>query len=395
LLLLGTGLLHAQEPVTGLSPASALLARIRAHMADVLRHAPNYTCVETMERTRRTGPTHRFEMQDTLRLEVALVDGKEMFAWPGSKKFESDDLRSLISNGAYGNGNFALFARAVFLTSAPTFTYRGEDPIQGRTLLRYDFRVTRISSGYQIRVSEHEAIVPYHGSFWADPKTLDAARLEVFGDDIPTELGLTYSSDRIDYTRTHIGDEDFLLPSESELEMRLLTGEENRNFVRFSACRQYTGESVLRFDDPTVADPSQKPPDEEIVLPEGLELRVTLSDDINLTSAAAGDEVHASLAGDVKLKGKILAAKGAMVLGRISRLERYPTQTVVGITLSDLYADGKHAGLSLTLERVLMAVLWTPPRNALLLKQQIHEGLIPVQPGRVILRRGILMYWRT
>ncbi len=382
---------------TGLSPASAILARIRAHMADVLRHAPNYTCVETMERTRRSGPSHKFEMQDTLRLEVALVDGKEMFAWPGSKKFESDDLRSLISSGAYGNGNFALFARAVFLTSAPTFVYRGEEPIQGRNLLRYDFRVTRISSGYQIRVSDHEAIVPYHGSFWADPKTLDAARLEVFGDDIPTELGLTYSSDRIDYARAHIGDEDFLLPSESELEMRLLTGEENRNFVRFSACRQYTGESVLRFDDPTVAaDPSQKPPDEEIVLPEGLEVRVALSDDINLTSAAAGDEVHASLASDVKLKGKILAAKGALVLGRISRLERYPSQTVVGITLSDLYADGKHAGLSLTLDRVLMGVLWTPPRNALLLEhRQPHEGLIPVQPGRVVLRRGILMYWRT
>ena len=41
--------------------------------------------------------------------------------------------------------------------------------------------------------------------------------------------------------------------------------------MRFSSCRQYTGESVLRFDEVTVTDPdpSPKPPDEEIVLPDG------------------------------------------------------------------------------------------------------------------------------
>jgi hypothetical protein len=396
-LLFGAVLLQAQEPVAaGLPPASALLARIRAHMADVLQHEPNYTCIETMERTRRVGAAHQFQMQDTLRLEVALVEGKEMFAWPGSKKFESDDLRSLISSGAYGNGNFALFARAVFLSSAPTFIYRGEDPLQGRNLLRFDYRVSRLSSGYQIRVSERETIVGYHGSFWADPQTLDAARLEVVADDIPPDLGLSYSSDRIDYVRTHIGDDDFLLPSESELEMRQPTGVENRNFVRFSSCRQYTGESVLRFDDVTAnTDASQKTPDEEIVLPGGLELHVALVNDIDLASAAAGDEVQASLASDLKQKGKILATKGAMVMGRITRLERYANQIVLGITFSDLYADGKHAGLSLSLERILMGVLWTPPRNSLFLEQHPHEGLIQVQPGRVMLKRGILMYWRT
>jgi len=389
-------LIPGQGPVpNSLPPASVQLGRIRAHMGDVLLHVPNYTCIETMERTRRTGATHQFQMQDTLRLEVALVEGKEMFAWPGSKKFESDDLRTLISGGSYGNGAFALFARAIFLTSAPTFVYRGEETLQGRTLVRYDFRVQQLVSGYQLRVEERTAIVGYHGSFWADPQTLDAVRLEVVADGIPLDLGLSYSSDRIDYARTRIGEEDFLLPSESELEMRQPNGVENRNFVRFSSCRQYTGESILRFDDVTGDDgPVQKPP-EEIVLPEGLEMRVALLDDINLTTAAAGDAVHASLENDLKQKGKIVAAKGAMVLGRITRVERYDNQIIVGITFNDLYADGKHAGLSLLLDHVLMGVVWTPPRTSLSLTPRPHEGLIQVQPGRVLLRHGILMYWRT
>jgi len=396
LFLLPAGLV-AQDLVPASLPAeSVLLGRIRAHMGEVLRHAPNYTCVETMERTRRIGPAHQFQMQDILRLEVALVDGKEMFAWPGSKKFESDDLRTLISGGAYGNGTFALFARAVFLTSAPTFVYRGDDPINGRPLVRYDFRVQKLVSGYQIRVAEVSAIVGYHGSFWVDRQSLDAARLQIFADDIPAELGLSFSSDRIDYSRQRIGEEDFLLPKESELEMRQPSGTQNRNFVRFSSCRQYTGESVLRFDDLSDApDARQKAPDEEIVLPEDMVLRIALMDDINLTSAAAGDPVNATLEGDLRQKGRLLAAKGGVVTGRITRMERYQNQTVVGIVFTDLYANGKHAALSLRLERVLMGFLWTPPRTSIFLDQRPHEGLIQVQPGRAILRRGILMYWRT
>ncbi|MGH7972518.1 MAG: hypothetical protein ACREIC_27710, partial [Limisphaerales bacterium] len=53
-----------------------LLPHIREKMADVLQRQPNYTCTETVERSRQSGGgTTRVE--DTLRLEVALVEGKE------------------------------------------------------------------------------------------------------------------------------------------------------------------------------------------------------------------------------------------------------------------------------------------------------------------------------
>jgi hypothetical protein len=391
--------LAAQDPAPQLLPPEPeLLGRIRDHMHDVLSHIPNYTCVETMERTRRVGPAHQFQMQDVLRMEVALVEGKEMFAWPGSKKFEQDDLRNMISSGSYGNGAFALFARAVFLSSAPVFAYRGEEAVNGRKLVRYDFKVSKIISGYQIRVEERTAVVSYHGSFWADPRTLDAVRLEVIAEDIPPTLGLSYSSDRIDYARARIADDDYLLPSESQLDMRQPNGMESRNFVRFSSCRQYTGESVLRFDEVTGPDLGSTPTraDEEILLPGGREVEIALVNDIDLSSAAAGDEVHGVLDGDLKQKGKMLAAKGAVILGRITRLERYPDQTVVGLTFTDLYWDGKHAGLTLEMDRALLKnPLTTVPRTSLVLEHRPHEGLIQARSGRVILQRGMLMYWRT
>src|SRR5450756_567881 len=114
-------------------------------------------------------PRQRFELVDMLRLEVALVDDRELFAWPGSKKFGDTELRHMVSGGAIGNGNFALHARAVFMGNGPVFTFRGEDKLEGRRALRFDFKVSLLNSGYRIRVNDQEAVVAYHGSFWADP----------------------------------------------------------------------------------------------------------------------------------------------------------------------------------------------------------------------------------
>jgi hypothetical protein len=385
------------------APATeALLGRIRAHMGDVLHHVPNYTCIETMERTRRIGPARQFQMQDTLRLEVALVEGREMFAWPGSKKFESDDLRSLISTGAYGNGTFALFAQSVFNSSAPVFTYRGEEPVKGRNAVRWDFKVAQQVSSYQIHVQGREAVVGYRGSFWADPVTLDALRLEVVAEEIPPFLKLSFASDRVDYARARIGDEDFLLPTESELNIKHPGGDENRNYVRFTGCRQYSGESVLRFDEALSDDPGAKPPEEEILLPEGLDLLIALADDIDPKKAAAGDPLHATLDFDLKKKGKIVVSKGAVVLGRITRVERYPEFTAIGMTFTDVYTKGKHAGLNVEFDRLasppmLTPMLWNPPPNQLVpaLPTMPHEGVLRLRAGHYLIRRGILMYWRT
>ena len=240
--LLISATLLAQE--FGLPPESLRLARIKLRMSQNLARQPNYTCLETVERTERP-KGGRASVVDTVRLEVALVNGKEMFAWPGAKKFEDKEIREMVA-GTFGNGNFAIFARAVFLTTGPAFQPRGEELLNGRSAVRYDFRVSRISSGYTLRVNQVEAIVGYHGSFWADPETLDLRRLEIFADDIPSYIDVESAFDRMDYAMVPIGGEPFLLPVESVLELKSRSGE-HRNFMRFSGCRQYTGDSVLKF----------------------------------------------------------------------------------------------------------------------------------------------------
>jgi hypothetical protein len=402
-------------PITGLEslpPASQQLARIRAHMADTLEHQPNYTCLETVERTYRLTGARKSQLQDTLRLEVALVDGKEMFAWPGAKKFEEIDLRKMIPSGTFGNGNFALHARSVFLGRVATFEYRGLEIADGAAgpLERYDFHVPRQVSGYTIRVGDVSGVAGFHGSFWAEKKSLDVRRLEVIAEEIPADLGVAAASDRVDYARLRIGSSEFLLPVESELMMTDSTGQESRNHVHFTSCRQYTGESTLRFDDadsPAASDSNRNaapgtPADlPEADLPTGTTFALTLDQDVDLDSAAVGDPVRAHLNSDLRRKGEVLARKGAAAYGRITRLERRDTYMVLGITLVTLETgpDTGAATLRVTarLDDAAGLQLLAPPRNT-----RVHtgppqpgEGLIILKAGHVRLTRGIFMYWRS
>ena len=86
-----------------LPPEVLLLGRIKAKAAENLQRLPNYTCTQTIERSHRNAKSRKFELLDTIRLEVALVEGKELFSWPGGK-FEEKGIGEIVgAGGAIGN----------------------------------------------------------------------------------------------------------------------------------------------------------------------------------------------------------------------------------------------------------------------------------------------------
>ena len=141
------------------------LERVRAHMMQTLASQPNYTCLETVERSHHDRGAAKFEPIDTVRMEVALVNGKEMFGWPGSKQFEDTDIRKFIPSGMFGTGDFALHARIVFGSQMPVFEPQGVWPLDNRSVARFDFKVTRVRGGFRVRVGDVAGVVGYHGSF--------------------------------------------------------------------------------------------------------------------------------------------------------------------------------------------------------------------------------------
>ncbi len=374
-------------------------------MSDNLKRLPNYTCLQTIERLRRASAGLRWETVDRVRLEVALVDGKELFSWPGAKKFEDRDLKDMVMGGATSTGNFGLLAKAVFLTGAPNFHYMGEKVLDGRRTHRWDYDVPLERSGYMLRNGEREAVVGFHGSFWADAETFDVVRLEASADNIPPRLELLTSGDAVDYQRVRVGVEDFLLPRASELHITDFAGE-NRNQILFSNCHQYAGESVLVFTDASSDQQIDRGPSRVIEVPEGLALNLSLKTTVR-PDGAVGDAVTARLNSALKHGGESIAPKGAEARGRVVFLRESKAgdaSYVVGLEFSEIVYERTVARVRCRLQEVVTAannIVSTKPMvrgpaglPAKAADQVNIPGVFFVRRGTV-LAAGLQMIWRT
>jgi hypothetical protein len=394
-----------------LPPRDALFSQVRSKMIVNLTQLPNYTCLQTIERKVRRAPSRRYQLVDMVRLEVALVNGKELFSWPGAGNFEDKEISEIVSGGAIGNGSFALHAKSIFQSRSARITFVGEVTRNNRRQLQWDYEVPQLQSGYTLRIGSREAIVGYHGSFWADPVTLDLLRLEVEADNIPPELHMARAADSVDYMRAEIGGESFLLPESSELKMVDEGNSESVNQTRFTRCRQYTGESVLVFSDPPPDAGTPAAITRAIEVPDGLSLQLRLDTPIASETSAVGDPITAILQKDVKKSGILVAPKGALVHGRITTLRHQSGDRgyfIVGLEFFEIQFPGAKGPLRAELDQIVSVggsiSSSSPTRFGS--RTRATAGLAEAKlnlPGSVFfvrgdkftLARGLYMFWRT
>jgi hypothetical protein len=228
-------------------------------------------------------------------------------------------------------------------------------------------------------------IVGFHGSIYLDPATSDLRRLEVFGDEIPAELRIKAAEDRIDYVRSKIGDDEFLLPKESAL---LMASSDNtsRNRVRFSGCRKFAGESSIIFEEEEFAE-AAKATVAEIILPAGLALSLELND-LRLDSAAGGDPITAKVNPGIKRGKETLVPKGAIAKGRIVRYEKYGSTGILQLRFTDLEWTGAHAALNLNFD----GLIWLGSRGRVAASLDGEILLKLPAPSNL---RGVVVQYRT
>jgi hypothetical protein len=310
-----------------------LFRQAREKVLDNTRRMPRYTCVETISRTqyrppdspstcqsliamRRLAPTHGNPiMRDRLRLDVAVVDGGEIFSWAGAGKFETHDVGQLVGGGASGSGEFSSFLASVFGSAPDAIRYAG----LRNSLGLFEYNVPVAKSNYRYRGYSAARIIPYHGTFSVDPADADVQQLVVESDQFAAADGICLVRHVMDYSRVKIGKGDFLLPEVSTMDALYHSGAESLNETRYSDCREYVGESTIRFDDAdtaagAAASKAALPP-----LPPKARLLIGLSKPINAELAAAGDAVDGVLLRDVAGN---LAKANDRVHGRILRLQQ-------------------------------------------------------------------------
>ncbi len=356
-------------------PEDPTLDRIRQEMRRSLERIPNYTCLQTIERTTFTEQARkRAEKQarkgdrgsasdarvyadasDTIRMEVALVDGEELHSWPGAEEFTRTPLAKMVGYGLVSVGDYATHLETLFVADEAEFDFVGEESLSARSVLHYDYRVPLAKSEYVLRNEGQEAKVAHHGSLWADAESLDLIRLTFEADNIPFRLKVTKAATEWTYMRLPIGGSSVVLPEKSRVAMRFSSGIESRNEISYEDCRQFGAQSSLSFGE--IAGPADRKTDviEETEIPPGALLHIRLETRIDSPESAVGDPIRGRLKQAVKRGGNIIAPKGATVTGRIRVLERHTCPRalfMIGLEFVALQFDSKRARFKARLTEV-------------------------------------------
>ncbi len=321
-----------------LPPGTLLLSRIKARVKQQFRHMPKYTCLETFERFHKAaGPKQVQKQADTVRVEVLFANDKEFFDSPGGHDFRESDPSRFIASGMIGNGMFASHVQSIFVDDNGLFQYAGEEDLNGRRAALFNFQVPILQSGYVIAVPGARASVAMAGRFWADPATYDLIRIEIGAAQIPAVLQIASVVTTVDYAQTRIGVEDTLLARAGSLKMLRESGEEAYDRFEFTNCRAYQSDSTISFDEPpsdtpvvsvnTTAAPAPsnaaaaKPQAVTAPLPAGLSVVIGLTSPLT-DRAAVGELVEGKIVGNVPARGAIMIPNGALVHGRLRRMDR-------------------------------------------------------------------------
>jgi hypothetical protein len=330
-----------------------ILDRLRQQILTDLRRMPNYTCVEAVTReyfkpsfarppascdalaaskARGDYRLQRWSL-DRLHLDVAVTPAREIYSWAGAQAFDDRELTDIIGGGPIGTGAFGAFLTSIFGSQGgATFTYVGETQHDGRPVLRYGYRVSTDNSHYQVRAEEGWIITSYDGDILVDPTVPDLVRLTIRTDELPPSTGSCETRTQMDYHRVTIGNVDFLLPRSTTQRFQLRNGIESENASTFSACREYRGESTLRFvggDSAPTADPGAVTSSSARVepIPGDLPVTMELIAPLDCWTASGGDTVPLRLAKPIVDSAKcVLVPAGASIHARLIRVQRYFTK---------------------------------------------------------------------
>lgn len=407
-----------------------VFAHARDIVLDRIDRLPNYTCVQTVNRSYfkqgsepascdkmigeriKKPPKLQIEATDRLRLDVKVSEGTEVGSWAGADKFDSRSIVDIVGTGPVGTGAFGTLNSDIFSNEGASFQYVGQTEADGAKVLEYRFEVPVSASHYLIRAGKGWVATPYDGQVWIDSASFEVKRLRVRTGELPPETLSCEATTTVDYQMMEVGSGETLIPHVSVLHFLLRDGSENESVTTYSNCHEFHGESTIHFEDmPETASASAKAV-EERAIPAGVTVTLALETPIDSDTAAAGDIVEAKVRKNV-VSGKhkeIAIPAGATVRGRLTMMEHRvggEGRFEVGILLESIEMNGVKMPFYAKLDRGQEIAnaerlargrmqrgvdVWMPPPGQ---SPMVGFFVFPTSNSRYVMPRGYETRWFT
>jgi len=349
--------------------------RIRQKVIDSLGNTPDFTCSETIESTERLGRAATVTLP-AIRVTAGVINGKELYVLPANEDDRSRLRQVMAVFAKGGTGSFALYSRAVFLTTDASFYGMVNESKDGISLSRTGFAMPQDGSTYALNVGGERVRLGYTGLIWMEPATFEMVRLALRADDPPAGSDIKSVSQSFVFGHTGFPPHTVLMPVSMEFDLQERSGDQRLLTAHFSDCRQYVSKRGDQFVEAAPGPPIElaASPAAEVLapavaagarqegpfLPAKLELQTKLSEAIDERTTAQGTRLSFTVTRDVKQKGNVIVPKGAAIQGLVTRIIRQvfaisqgvKAYYLVGIRLDTVTAGSGQFQLMANLESV-------------------------------------------
>jgi hypothetical protein len=251
-LLASTTRAQLDSPAAASEPSTAeqqkLLAAMRRYAELYVSNLPNFLCTQVTQQFSAGKNTEHWHRGDTLTSRLVFNQGREerrlelVNDKPANGKARNSHT-PLITEGEFG----MLIDSILGPASAASLSWKGWDNVRGRPVAVFNYAINQEHSRLSLSLSDlASAVVPYHGSIYADPVDGTVWRVTNAITDIPPDVRTRSVSTTIEYGDTPIGSANYLLPVQASV--TLFTGSTNlRNEIQFRNYRKFEADSNIIY----------------------------------------------------------------------------------------------------------------------------------------------------
>jgi hypothetical protein len=213
-----------------------------------LDQLPNFRCIQETHRFTAPAKTpDQLKEADSYSDELIFEDGKERYQRLESNGVKADNA-PIEKTGVRARNEFGSLLRGLFDPKlGATYHWAGRSMTLGVLCQVFEIEVSKATTNFVLHYGTMVEPVAYHGRVFIDDETGMVRRLTIEGTGLSKDFGLQSPSLSLDYGMVKIGEEDYLLPLRSVLQLR-----QAKVFVRneavFRGYRKFGAESHIKYD---------------------------------------------------------------------------------------------------------------------------------------------------